>query len=339
MRLQIARAGAGLLVGGVFWTGAALGEPARRVNLVWSNEDASCIDASTLAATVEHTLGRAVFHADAPPGGTVVGSARAVDTGGYSAHVSLLATDGTKVSERFLATDGDCQRLDESIAVVVSLMVDGVDEPTVPLRVAPEPPRPPKAPPVPVETPPPPVPREPARASTAALALGVGAGVARGLLPTTTPAVALRAEVEVPGFIPIMLAARAYGSSDARIDGAGGEFDAWTGELSLCPTVKPGHGWRLGVCLGAGAGAIHGSPVGLVGGRISDAPIVFALAAPTAALHVAGPFWLRAEAGLPVLLVPARWGFLDGSGNYVEVYRSEIVAPFGFLSAELRSDP
>src|SRR5580700_8554830 len=130
-----------LAMGAVLWTGAVLAMPAGRVTLVWANQDATCMDASTLAATVERTLGRAVFHGDAPVRATIVGSARSVDPGGYSARISLLAVDGTKLSERTLTTEGDCRRLDESIAVVVSLMVDSLAEETSALVIPTRPPR------------------------------------------------------------------------------------------------------------------------------------------------------------------------------------------------------
>jgi hypothetical protein len=79
--------------------------------------------------------------------------------------------------------------------------------------------------------------------------------------------------------------------------------------------------------------------LGLLGGHSSDAPIVFALAAPSAAVRVAGPLWLRAETGLPVLLLREPWGFIDGKGDYVQAYRPGIIAPFASFVVELRADP
>jgi hypothetical protein len=294
------------------------------------------MDASTLAATVERTLGRAVFQGDAPVRATIVGSARSIDSGGYSANISLLAVDGTRLSERSLTTEGDCRRLDESIAVVVSLMVDSLQEHASALVI---PTRPPRAPAIlPPLEPTAPTAGAPAHAS-AAIALGFGAGVSTGLLPTIAPLVAMRAEVAPAAFLPVALTLRAYAPSDARVQGAGGEFYAWSGELALCPTAKAGRRVRLGACLGAGAGAIHGSPLGLLGGHSSDAPIVFALAAPSAALRVAGALWLRAEAGLTVLLLQEPWGFVDGHGDYVEAYHPGTIAPFTSLGVEFRADP
>jgi hypothetical protein len=158
-------------------------------------------------------------------------------------------------------------------------------------------------------------------------------------LPSIVPFVAMRAEVEPTAFMPIALTLRVHAPSDARVEGAGGQFYALSGELALCPTAKAGRLVRFGVCIGAGAGAIHGSPLGLLGGHSSDAPIVFALAAPSAAVRVAGPLWLRAETGLPVLLLREPWGFIDGKGDYVQAYRPGIIAPFASFVVELRADP
>lgn len=92
------------------------------------------------------------------------------------------------------------------------------------------------------------------------------------------------------------------------------------------------------MCLGAGAGAIHGSPLAVLGGHSSDAPIVFALAAPSAALRVGGPLWLRAEVAVPVLILREAWGFVDGSGNHVQLDSPGIIAPFASLGVELHAD-
>jgi hypothetical protein len=148
----------------------------------------------------------------------------------------------------------------------------------------------------------------------------------------------LRAEIEPTAFMPIALAARVHTASDALVNGAGGEFYASSGELSLCPTATKSR-VRLGVCVGAGAGAVHGSPVGLLGGHSSDVPILFALAVPSTAVRIAGPVWLRAEAGLQVQLLRKSWRFGAGDGNYVYVYQPGIVDALASLVVELRSDP
>jgi hypothetical protein len=309
-------------LGAALWTSPAQALPTDRLSLVWVNADASCIDAPTLAATVERTLGRAAFHGDAPAVATIVGSARSAESGGHSAHISLLAIDGTTLSERSLTTEGDCQRLDESIAVVVALMVDSLEERARALFVPATPPRPPRV----LET-----------VSAPAVAVGLGAGVSGGLLPTPTPLIVLRAEIAPSAFMPIALGARVHTASDALVGGAGGEFHASSGELSLCPTATKSR-LRLGVCVGAGAGAVHGSPVGLLGGRSSDLPMIFALAVPSAAVRIAGPVWLRAEAGLQVQLLRTSWGYVAGDGTYVDVYQPGIVDALASVVAELRLD-
>jgi hypothetical protein len=67
--------------------------------------------------------------------------------------------------------------------------------------------------------------------------------------------------------------------------------------------------------------------------------MLFALAVPSAAVRIAGPVWLRAEAGLQVQLLRRSWGFVAGDGTYVEVYQPGIIDALASLVAELRSDP
>jgi hypothetical protein len=302
------------------------------IDLSWVNEDPSCIDAPALSATVERTLGRPVFHGDAPPSARIVGSAGPSGAGAYAAQVTLLGKDGGKLAERSLTTEGSCDRLDESIAVVISLMVDSVEDVPTPLLVPPTPPREPAGVrPIESAHPQKALPQSPPlRAS-----LGLGAGVSHDLLPGTEAYFALRGEIELPSLPPASVSVRQLASADAVAGGAGGRFDAWSGDISVCPTLARG-AVRLSLCLGAGGGVITGSPLGLLGAHSSDRGILYAVATPAAAVRVTGPLWVRAEAGVPVLFLRDPWGFLDGAGRYVEVYRPGIVAPFASLIVELR---
>ena len=301
------------------------------VSMAWSSEDRRCVDQVMLAATVERTLGRAVFGSDGPPEATVVGHARRLTSGQYSAHIALIGPNGSTLSERSITTKGDCRRLDESAAVVIALMIDSLgDRPSE--LVVPE--RPVRAEPAPSneQAPPRAVSRPKLR-----IALGLGGGASAGFLPSVTPLALFRGEVEVPGLPPFALAMRAHATSAGLIAGAGGTFDAWSAESSLCPTwTRPS--FRLGLCLGAGAGAINGAPSGLRSGHSRARPVVFVQALPSVAIHALGPFWLRAEAGtwIPILREP--WGISE-PGGYVQVYQPGIVASIAALSAEIRADP
>ncbi len=297
----------------------AAAAPVRRVDLRWSQTDPSCLAADALSTTVERTLGRAVFHSEATPAATLSGEIAASGPGRYEARITLRGRDGALLSERVLSTEGDCQRLDESVAVVVALMVDGLEEAPAPLAIPKETPRP-----LPPARPP------------FALALGLGGGASASLLPKVAAMFVLRGEIVPPDFVPIALSMRVHAPSSASTEGFGGSFTAFTGEVALCPGF--GSSWlRGGVCGGAGAGVLSGSPMGgLVESQGFVRPVFFAAALPYATARIAGSFWLRAEAGVVVPFARERWGFVD-AGTYREVHRAGVVVPMAALSIEFRT--
>jgi hypothetical protein len=303
--------------------------PARRVELSWSQDDPACIGAASLSSMVEATLARSVFHADAPPSATVRGAIGKIAPGRYEAHIALLDAGGRVLAERTLTTDGDCARLDESVAVVVTLMIDGMEEAPAPLRVPAAPPRPgPPAPPAPPPGPPP---------SRVALAFGLGGGVSSSLLPGVSASFGVRGEIDAPGFVPIAATVRLHAPSSALVAGSqGGRFSATTGELAACPAWSRGR-IRLGGCVGLAGGAIQGDQVNLVDGNSHPRPLVLATLLPFAAVRLAGPLWARAEAGAWVPLLRERWGYVDARGVFEPVFRPAPVVPAAMLTLEIRA--
>ncbi len=316
-------------------TRQASAEPVRHVELGWSRPEARCIGAEDLAQAVERTLGRPVFHGESAPSAKIEGSVslRPGTPEHFDARIRLLDASGKVVTERALSTDADCKRLDESIAVVIVLMIDGLEEAPTTLRVQPEAPRSAAASP----PPPPPEPAAP-NAEAPVLSVGAGAGLSSSLLPGTTGAAVLRAEVAPKAFVPIAATARMFASSDATIAGAGGSFSAWDVELAACPRWQRENA-AVGACAGIGAGAITGRSLDLTAGQSHVRPLVVVPVLAQGALRLFGPLWLRAEAGILVPLVRERWGFRDAGGSYVPVFQPDSVAPTGTLGLELRTGP
>jgi hypothetical protein len=324
-------------------TAAAAG-PVRPVELTWSQDDATCISAAELIATVERALARSVFSSRASrnagepePFADVIGSIGKAGPDRFEAHLVLQRPGGEVLATRTLVASGECRRLDEGIAVVVALMIDGLDK--IPLRVpAPAPPGPgviePPAPrpepgarsaePPPV---PPPAPPAPPRRARIAVTLGLGGDFSYGLLPHSAGSGALRGEVAVRGFVPLALTLRGYApatgyvSPTAPVTGVGGTFAAWTAELSACPSW-PVAKVRFGGCAGVGAGqmillrTIDGLSV-LDEGRAR--PLVLLTVLLTLVVPIAGPLSVRAEGGAWVPLLRDTWG--------VGVSRSNVSAP------------
>jgi hypothetical protein len=303
-------------------TRAAAG-PARRVDLAWSQDDPSCLDANDLTTVVERTLGRPVFHAEAEPSARVTGNVGRAGASRFEAHVALVAADGRVLAERWLATQQDCGRLDEAIALVVTLMIDSVEDKPTPLSISPLPVR--------AEAPPPAPPRAPIR-----LSLGLGAGFAWSLLPQATGSVDLRGEIARRGFVPIALTLRVYPFDSVLVGGVGGKFSAWTAELAACPAWSNDR-VRLGACAGFAGGTIHGSELNLLDGESHVRPLVLVTLMPFAAVRLGGPVWTRLEGGVWFPLLRDPWGYLNTRNAFVEIFRPGIVVPAAALTFEIQS--
>jgi hypothetical protein len=336
-------------VAGLFVAAPAAAGPARRVDLAWSQEDPTCLGASDLASVVERTLGRPVFHAEAPPSARVTGSVARGAAGRFEAHLALVAADGRVLAERALSTPGGagapphrararppgparaagapptpgaCGRLDESIALVVTLMIDSVEEAPTPLSIPASPPRPsapPAAPPRPL-----------------VVTLGLGAGFSWSLVPRAAPSLALRGEIAPRGFVPIALAVRVHPFDSILVGGVGGNFNAWTAELSLCPAWSNDR-VRAGGCAGFAGGTIDGSEVNLLDGESHVRPLVLVTVTPFVSVRLGGSLWARLEAGVWFPLLREPWGYLNVRNEFIEIFRPGIVVPAAALTFELQS--
>jgi hypothetical protein len=241
-----------------------------------------CIDEATLVATVERTLDQPVFHGPSAIAATLEGDVVRTDTG-YDAKIVLRGVDGT-VSERTIGTTSDdCARLDDSIAVVVAMMVDGVREPTAPstLRVPPEPPRSVSHP----------------HASIAG-DVEAGAALAIGLLPDASPGAYVRADVAFAKRWSIGLAAYGFAPSDAMALGSGAHISAWTGEVAGCGAPFLSSRVALHACVALGAGFTDATPIALSGGSETRLPIMYDGVTLDLDVRIAGPVWLRTRASL-----------------------------------------
>ncbi len=298
----------------------ANGEPARHVELDWSSSAKECITAEELARTVEATLGRPVFHSTSPAAGKIVGVITKRPNGQIEVSLTLLDGHGQVQAKRQLDTAGACERLDESIAVVVALMIDDTSEAPGSLSVSPQPmPRP-----------------VPSPTSHTRLGLGAGLGGSYGLLPGAAVHALLYGELSPHGWPSLSLGLRLHLPEDAVREGAGGSFSAWTAELGSCfATDSPR--WQLGICGGIGAGTYSGRALSLPDGRDLMRPFLQAQLAPHLQVKLLGPLWLRAEAGVLVPLLRDPWGYDAADGTYVLVHEIAPLVPLGTLSIVLRS--
>jgi hypothetical protein len=304
---------------------ASAAPPTGPVALAWTRSDPTCIAEEDLANTVERTLARPIFQGGTAAIATVTGTIGEVEPGRFQAHITLTDKAGARLSERVLETDGDCERLDESVAVVVALMIDSLEVAPAPLVI---PPKPLHAPLRATEA----TPRPP----SFTVALALGASVSSSFLPGVRPAAVLRGEVAARRFVPVGLTMRAHAPAQSLVDGSGGTFTSWSGEISACPTWAATR-LRLGVCGGIGGGLMAGSAIGLTDGQNPVRPLVIASLLPYGALRLTPPFWVRAEAGAWFPLLRESWGYLDRGVDYVEVHRPAVVVPTAGLAFEIRT--
>jgi hypothetical protein len=314
---------------------AVAAAPAGNVALEWSQEDPTCLASADLIATVERALARSVFRANEPAVAKVVGVVGRRGPGRFEARIVLRDRGGAILAERDLVTSSNCKRLDESVAVVVALMIDGMEEAPATLHVADQPPRPPPAPAPPAPPPPPPAPHE--KPLRLGLTVGAGAGVSSWLWPGAVAWFAARSEVAVGSFVPIALTVRAPQTPFlATVGDAGGRFTVASGELAGCPAWSTAH-VRIGGCAGVGISVISGGYFGnLSDGEGHVRPLILMTLLPFAAAHLAGPLWARVEGGAWVPLYRDAWGFNDYKGTPVQVYRPAPLVPAGALTLELQ---
>lgn len=283
----------------------AQAEPARRVTLEWG-ADPGCVDGEALARTVEATLGRAVFHGDAPAAAAIEGEVRRAEKG-FHARVVLRSLAGV-LAERALDTPAaSCDRLDESVAVVVALMVDSVSEPE-PAR-APEPPRPT---PLRVAERPPRAP--PMTGPSAGVSIDAGASMVAGLLPRVSVGLSARAAIELAGAWSIGAEGHAWSAQHAWDGAVGARVWAWAGALDACFAPARDRALRLGVCALLGGGATEATPIGLADPGRTRLPVGFVGAALDGAVHVGGPVWLHVRPNAWISFANPEYVYRDASG-------------------------
>ena len=259
-----------------------------RLELRWQASP-GCIGQAALARTVEGTLAQPVFHGTRDVAAIVDGSV-VHDGGGWRAKVVLRALTGAVLAEREISTpSNDCARLDDSLAVVVAMMVDGLREAPTPLRVAPAPPRPV---------------RRAEHHTPFEAELEAGAAIAVGLLPEPSPGAWVRVDAVFGRRWSIGLAGAGWAASNAIALGSGARISAWTGELTACGAVVDGARASLRACAAVGAGFTDATPIALAGGAETRLPMVFDGLVVDGTLRICGPVWAHLRAGVwnPVLV-------------------------------------
>jgi hypothetical protein len=305
-----------------------------------------CIGTHDLAAAVEARLHRPVIVSAAQADLSIEGRIEPLPHApastppagaGFRATVVVSSAAGDVLGERTIDHDGaDCRGLDETLVLVVAVMIDpeAALEPRPaaaeerPIVVAPELSPTPPEPPEPevttreLEIPATTAPDLPSRARTR---VDLSAGFVAGLGPVPLPGLgfSISGIVDPPRFWPIEIELGALVATRVEIADADGEalFDRVTGGLMVCAPWERGR-VRLQGCLGLQAGALHAA----AGGEGFDEthrtwrPLVD----PAARVRVLWAVWrslvLRAGVTLTVPTIRDRFVFEGADGQLHEIF-------------------
>lgn len=242
----------------------ALAEEPRTATLAWTRGEGAttCADVRMVARAVETRLSREVFVSPARAELLVDGT---VSRNGDHWHVSVAMSDASGAAlgtREFDEAQASCDGVTNSIALVLSLMIDPEAEVLVaapaqadrPPVAAPAVEAPPQAPP-PLSTPPRErmVPREDNPFSFAG-----GAVLGMGMFPRLGAGAAIRVGVDVPRFTRVDFEARLFPGMDINTSAApSARLTQATGVLALCPLLASTRAIAVRGCAGVELGAIQ----------------------------------------------------------------------------------
>jgi hypothetical protein len=285
-----------LFLGSCLWAQSGVAQPLgpRAVLRVERGLGAeSCVGAKDLEHAVELRLSRPVFDTGGAVNLQVSVTFARRDRRGYQALVVLADERGAELGRREIETSAPhCSSLDDSLALIVALLVESPEAqahasstpaaPPHPTEAKPAPAQPSTAPPgrlvIPADTL---ARREPFRVDVAAAAAAVV-----GELPGVAPGVALVLGIRPPHFIELRLRPSWLPGSEAlgSPPGRGAHFSLLEVALTACPLEQELGSVRFSGCVGQSIGRVRARAFGFARSQRADA-LVFGLGAE------AGVFW------------------------------------------------
>ncbi len=342
-----------MLAASVRSTAQAEDAPRGPFRLAWvrGERTESCADRAAIADGVERRLGRSVFSDSAPRSiETVVQHEGDV----WEAHIYVRGDDGTLDGSRILSSRGStCAGIEAAATLAIALAIDpeaALGPPPSPasavLRPAPVPVPSPSAatPPAPCPTPeapqpapavvPPPCPVErpcppngPSPGPSSRGAATLRAIAALGLLPATSPGVAL--SVDLPAYRFVHAAAGVLYLPEQRTANRDDAFGLTVAWLGVCARPVDSSRTSLSFCASGQAGGIHSVVFALEPAQPGDQVWVGASVGGVFRARVVGP--LEAEVGADLVVPVTRYAFtVQGAGT---AFRGAPVAGVGFLGA------
>jgi hypothetical protein len=304
--------------------------PAAWAQLEWHlGRDAdACITRDELARDTEALLRRVVFSGEGVAALKIHGAIGRDARGRWSATLSLATTDGRPLGTRELTSDAaDCRALDESLSVVLSLMVDVArtrPELAAPQADAGEPPRAPAAAPAPATV--------AAGEAMEAPAAGWGWDVAVGgvLGPGLLPGLAVGAQAALgwrsPGLPPFELRGLWWSPSSEQHGAYGSEVWGWELGLAVCAPGRGSARFEIGGCAGAEAGQYRARGLGLDSTGSTAGPLAEAVLGPRLRVRLGGGW--EARLGLEAVLALVRTRLVASVNGASELlFHSAVISP------------
>ncbi len=306
----------------------------------------ACIEADELHRAVTERLKREAFTKSQPVELRLKLRLEKRRPRGFSAVILLEDAKGGEVGRRELETRAtNCSSLDDSLALVVALLVDSPeaqqqvqarqretapadDAPVAPAPIVPIRPRPLT---IPEDTP---ARRESYRVNVAGSLKASAGGI---------PGVALGGELffalKPPRFVELRLRGALFPLDQTigpRPD-RGGRFSLAEVALELCPLEHDLSGFRLAGCVGQSVGRVRARGFGFVRNAATDT-VVFSLGAGGSALYqVAAPIFVLAGVGFSVPIERSTYISRGPDGSEQQVFRATVLTggAFGGLGVEL----
>jgi hypothetical protein len=291
-----------------------------------------CISREELARETEGVLRRAAFSGEGPAIVRVRGGVGRDARGRWAATLELETLDGRSLGTRELTADGaDCHALDESLSVVLSLMVD-IDKARLEEMAA----RPPAAPSpspaaAPAAQPPPPVAVVETLPETAPPGGKWGWEVAAGpvLASGLMPGQAVGGQASLAWRPPHAPRFEIYGTAWTAST-LGTPLDVRLRALVLgaavCPVRRAGGWLEIEGCLGAEGGEYSARPTRRNDLPEQTGPLVEAIAGPRVRAHLGGGW--RARLGVYAVVAVVRTRLvLAGSGPDQSIFESSPISP------------
>ena len=279
---------------------AAAAESAPAVSLEWlgSGPENGCLGAAGLERAVTASLGRSAAFARSGERRVVV-RVEPREEFGWRAVVRVEDREGRLLGERELVSEGAaCSRLDEPLAFMVALMIDGDLSPALSPEAAAT--RAPERKPRAERSSASKLRRPESRRSSVALEAALLGAL--GLLPEPTLGVEAGVELTPWTWLGLHLRATSLLPRSRTVDAAEARFGLYYASLGACPSLETGR-LRYGPCFGLHGGVVSVVPDGFEAGEADLRQFLAGSFALAALLRTSRGFGLSTRASV---LVPYR---------------------------------